>query len=159
MKKYMKKILLMLLVAFFATANANAQQSRLVVWQKNGQKVYFELGQQPRTTFKGDKIVITTSGMTTEYDRKNILRYTYEGISQEIESMSKDDFGIMQKDDLITIKGAKAYDALRLYDANGILLESKKADGSVPVTFSLAGRAAGVYIINIGNQSFKFMKQ
>ena len=100
----MKKIFLLATLALCMASSAHAQQSRLVVWQKSGQKVYFEMDKQPRTTFKGDKIVITTNDMSTEFDRKNILRYTYEGITQEKESMSKDDFGIMQKDDVITVK-------------------------------------------------------
>ena len=41
-----------------------AQTQRLVVWQKDGEKVVFDLSERPKTVFEGTDIVISTSTMT-----------------------------------------------------------------------------------------------
>ena len=75
-----KKILLTNLL-LVQTIGAWAQEAtqRLVVWQKSGEKVYFDLAEEPETTFEDGKLVITTTKTTVFYQLENVLRYTYEG--------------------------------------------------------------------------------
>ena len=68
-------------------AGAWAQSAaRLVVWQKGGEKVYFQLADLPETTFEDGQLVIKCEGQAAVYYQlENILRYTYEGVYNAID--------------------------------------------------------------------------
>ena len=69
-----------LLIAFVATAaQAQGSTKRLVLWQKSGEKVYFDLNDLPETTFENGKLVIKTRNSSVQYLMENVLRYTFEG--------------------------------------------------------------------------------
>ena len=57
------KLTLTLLLLFCAglTMQAQTPKQQLVVWQKNGDKVRFDLAELPETTFKNGQLVVTTS--------------------------------------------------------------------------------------------------
>ncbi len=58
-------LLLSLLFCFAATAMwAQAATKRLVLWQKSGEKVYFDLNDMPETTFENGLFVIKTNNAT-----------------------------------------------------------------------------------------------
>ena len=75
----MKTRTLLLMLLLIATLSSLADSQRLVVWQKSGQKVYFDLTEEPETTFEDGNLVIRSSRTTVSYPLTNVLRYTYEG--------------------------------------------------------------------------------
>lgn len=133
-------------------------QLRLVVWQKNGEKVYFDLAEEPRTTFEKGLLVITTSRMRTEYQLSNILRYTHDGAATEISVPQSAGMGFTQKGDDIEIRCITANKVVQLYNPKGILLETRKTDGKNAINFSLKNLPAGTYIVKVDDQTLKFMK-
>lgn len=153
-----KLTLMVFLLGCLFSTNAMAQQT-LVVWQKNGQKVYFNLAEEPHTTFENGKLVITTSSMRTEYQLSSIIRYTYEGERTDIPSLPINGQGFTQKGDDIEIRGVQADAAVQLYSPNGILLDTCKPDEQQIVRFTLENRPAGTYIVRVGDQTIKFMKR
>ena len=157
----MNRQILTALLLFIAAASACAEdvKQRLVVWQKNGEKVYFDLTEEPRTTFNGGLLVITTNSMQTSYQLSNILRYTHEGIPAGISEVKTRDLTVSQTNDGITLKNVPNGTAIRLYDPAGRLLETKTSDGISPVSFSLTSRSAGVYLVNMNNHTFKITKR
>ena len=147
--------ILLLILATGAWAQGVTQQ--LVVWHKNGEKVRFNLTEEPRTTFEGGQLVITTSKGTTYYQLSNIQRYTFEGISSGIEAVTRDlTFG--QTADGAVLNNVEAGTVVRLYDTAGMLLEEKTSDGS-PISFSLSSRPAGVYVVSLKDKNFKISKR
>lgn len=156
MKKRFFSIVLSILC--FSSTDANAQQ-QLVVWQKNGQKVHFDLTEEPHTNFENGKLVITTSSMRTEYKLGSIIRYTYEGASTNISSSKHEGVSFAHKGDNISIRGLKNKENVYLYSPNGILLENSIANDEYSAHFSLANRPQGVYIVKFRDQSLKFFKQ
>ena len=78
----MRKILLSFMLALAALA-AQAQ-ARLVVWEKGGGKVVYQLAEQPTTTFEQGKLVLRTNTATVSYHLENVLRYTYEGVDNSL---------------------------------------------------------------------------
>lgn len=132
---------------------------RLVVWQKNGKKVFFELAEEPHTTFEQGKLVIMTNSVRTEYSIKDVLRYTFDGADTSISTPDPTDTGFTQKGDDIYVHGIQAGTAVQLYNLSGILLENRRADGQSSIHFSLTSHPAGTYIVKVGSQSLKFMKR
>ena len=147
----------LMLTAVVALAQTSGQ--RLVVWQKDGQKVYFDLSEEPKTTFSNGMLIITTKTMQTSYHLNTILRYTHEGVSSSVGEMSTHDLTVKQTDEGITLKNVSKNTVVRMYDTAGRLLESKTSDGSSTIAFSLTGRPAGVYLVNLNDQTFKITKR
>lgn len=76
----MRKRLLFTLLLLAMTIGIWADtQQRLIVWMKNGDKVYFNLVEEPETTFENGLLIIKTTRSTVSYQLENVLRYTYDG--------------------------------------------------------------------------------
>ena len=138
-----RKLLTILLMSAFAIAVwAQDHTQRLVVWQKSGEKVYFDLAEEPKTTFSNGLLIIKTKTMETSYQLSNILRYTYEGFATGISEVKNHNLTVAQSNDGMTLSNVPAGMLLRLFDAAGRPLDSQTSNGETPVTFSLTGRPA-----------------
>lgn len=60
----LKTKLLFLFMLFIASPVLADTQQRLIVWMKNGDKVYFDLTEEPETTFGDGLLTIATSRTT-----------------------------------------------------------------------------------------------
>lgn len=157
----MRKLItsLLLVAACMFSTEVWAQSQRLVVWQKSGQKVYYELADEPHTTFDNGMLVISSNRIRHEYKLSDILRYTYDGEFNDIETPVGDGMGYRQSGDDLDIFGLEKGSLVQLYNMGGILLDSQKADGTNILHFSLSNRPAGTYLVKIGDQTLKFMKR
>lgn len=157
-----KKLTLMALLLVFATATwAQTATQRLVVWQKSGEKVYFDLNEEPETTFEDGLLIIkTANGSSVEFHLENIVRYTYEGAHTSIDLMPAErSVSISNEGDAVVLKNLRDGQTVSLYATNGTLLEQRKAIGGVTLTISVSNRPAGVYIVKAGSETIKLMKQ
>lgn len=151
--------LMLFLIAMLMPQDVLADNQTLVLWLKNGQKVYYELSEEPHTTFENGMLVIATNTVRVEYQRSKVLRYTYEGDRTDIESTSFNGFGFKQNGDDIYVYGLEQGTAAKLYNINGVLLETQKTNSLNKLHFSLHNLPSGTYIINVGDQNLKFMKR
>jgi len=149
-------LLLMMVVGLWAQ---NTTQ-RLVVWQKSGEKVYFDLKETPETTFEDGLLVIRSSKTTVSYQLENILRYTYEGVNpSSIDLLPSEREVIVAKDgDGVTFRNLRDGSTVSVYSANGMLVEQRTATAGQPFTISIAQRPAGVYVVKAGKETIKLMK-
>lgn len=137
-----------------------AQSQRLIVWMKSGEKVYYDLEEEPKTTFEGAEIVITTNTLQVYYPLSEILRYTYELNSSGIDNINKaKHIVISQKGGNMVIKNLRADTLIRIYATDGKLLKSMTADGSQNITIPLVSYPDGVYIVKVDNVVYKLMKR
>lgn len=156
-----KRLFTMCLVLVSTIVGAWAQdeaKQQLVVWQRDGQKVRFDLSEEPRTTFSKGQMIIKTNRDSVSYQLSDVLRYTYEGPYTEISAAPTHDLTFSQTAEGTELRNVASGTVVRLYNTAGVLLESKTSDGS-PVRFSLSSRPAGVYIINLDDRSFKISKR
>ena len=135
--------------------------SRLVVWLKSGEKVGYELSDQPITTFSGSKLVIQTNKVTIPYERRDVLRYTYEYIEATgIDLLPGERRVVINREgDEIIFRGLQAGSIASVYAVNGRLVEQRKASDDLPLTISLKNRPNGVYIVKAGTEIIKVMKR
>ena len=133
---------------------------RLVVWQKSGEKTYFELNEMPETTFEDGMLVIRSSKTTAYYQMVNILRYTYEGVGTSITDLQPSEHAvIIAKDgDGVTFRNLPGGTSVCVYATNGILVEQRTATAGQPLSISVAQRPAGVYVVKAGKETIKLMK-
>ena len=155
-----RKILTVLLLLSWLMAMADEPKSRLVVWAKDGTKTYFDLAENPKTTFKDNDLVITSESMTVNYPLEQVLRYTYELVSTGIESISLEKtVRISQRGDALTLENLKPGTAVSLYTVDGKLVMAHAAGDSRSVTISLSDRPSGVYIVKANDVTCKMLKR
>ena len=150
----------MLLLA--ATVSSLADSQRLVVWQKSGQKVYFDLNEEPETTFEDGNLVIRSSRTTVSYPLTNVLRYTYEGgtITDVGDvKMRPGEVRFLQNAEQMAFDGLQDGTILEVYTLDGVKIKTVKAQGGQRTVVSLADQAAGTYVVKAGEATYKFMKR
>ena len=159
----MRKTIITLMLALVAVG-AWAQETgtqRLVVWQKSGEKVYFELAEEPETTFEDGKLVITTTKTTVFYQLQNVLRYTYEGPMTGIDSpkLKPGEVIFRQGEDRMAFEGLPDGLKLEVYSLDGKLLNTQTAQRGQQTVVSLAVYPTGTYIVKAGDATYKFLKR
>lgn len=159
----MKQRLLILFMSLIAVASgtwADTQQ-RLIVWLKNGQKVYFDLVEEPETTFENGKLAIKTTKSTVYYQFENVLRYTYDGDITDVvgPKLRPNEIRFMQGKDQMAFDGLADGTELEIYSLDGMKLGTIQAKGGERTTVSFSNRPAGTYIVKVGEASYKFLKK
>ena len=155
-------LLLSLLFCFAATEMwAQTTTKRLVLWQKSGEKVYFDLNDMPETTFENGLFVIKTNNATFQYQMDNVLRYTFEGVGNTGISLlpSERSISMSKEGDEVTMRNLRIGTVVTIYAANGTILETKHVTDNQPLTLSVAQRPASVYIVKAGSETIKLLKQ
>lgn len=132
---------------------------RLVVWLKSGEKVYYQLTDEPKTTFTDGKLSITSSTVNVTYDLPEVIRYTYDGAVTKIDAPKTGRMGFRQNDEVMILDFIPAGTKISIYNTQGILIKSITADGSAETPLSFSAMPSGVYIINVGDHSLKFTKR
>ena len=159
----MKQRLLILFMSLIAVASgtwADTQQ-RLIVWLKNGQMVYFDLVEEPETTFENGKLAIKTTKSTVYYQLENVLRYTYDGDITDVvgPKLRPNEISFMQGKDQMAFDGLADGTELEIYSLDGMKLGTIQAKGGERTTVSFSNRPAGTYIVKVGEASYKFLKR
>lgn len=147
----------MLLLLFIGRGVTMAQ--RLIIWQKDGSKVSYNLDEQPKTTFTSEDLVITTATSTISYPLAKIQRYTYEGAQLSVRDVKSQGISISHNGDLIIVKGMTSGKNVTVYSMDGVQLLSKLSDGAEQLSLSLSSLPMGAYIIKADEITYKFMKR
>lgn len=156
----MKHLLVFVLLLLpFSMVKAEDADSRLVVWKTDGTKIVYSLSQQPKTTYTSDGIVITTSTVSVTYPLNQIVKYTYEGIANGIESVISEG-GVLVTQDGYNFRfiNLKENTLVKVYSINGSLISTHKSEEK-QITISLGDHVNGVYIIKAGDTSYKVIKR
>lgn len=154
--KTIQTITILLLTLFFSE---NVCAQRLVIWQKDGTKVSYDLDEQPKTTFTAEDLVITTATATISYPLTKIQRYTYEGGALGVQDIKADGISISHVGDNVIVKGLKNGKFVTIYSIDGTQQLAKRSDGSARMTLSLSSLPAGVYVIKADEITYKFLKR
>ncbi len=138
---------------------STVQAQTLVVWQKDGSKVYYSLDDEPKTTFTLEELVIQTSTATFSYPLQNMLRYTYESSTVGIDDMKSKGLRVTHRGNDVIVTGLPQGKSIAVYGVDGKLLLSRQSDGATRQTLSLSQFPTGVYVIKADTVNYKFMKQ
>jgi len=139
---------------------AETQKQHLVVHQKSGEKVYFDLQETPVTTFKDGQLVITTSSETIYYPLSDVSKYTYEGISEDLDNMlAPGVIEISHNNEVVMVKGLPTDALMAVYTIDGKMVASCRAVAGKTAMLVLTPFPAGIYIVNAGGTSYKIEKR
>lgn len=156
-----KLFLIMSLLATMTTVMAQEEPAQLVVWLRNGQKVYHDLADKPETRFNVGYLMLSTDKVSVTYPLTDVLRYTYEGNIPvvSVPDIKPGEMRFQQGADEMRFDGLAAGTMLHVYSSDGKLIRSQKTATGQTAVVSLKGQPAGLYIVKIGDASYKFMKR
>ena len=69
--------ILLLLLTFFVSQAAMADDLVLQVWQADGKVMNINLNEQPVTTYSDGQLIITTTKTTVTFPLEQVVKYTY----------------------------------------------------------------------------------
>ena len=142
-------------------ASADDETQRLVVWLSNGQKITHELTDEPETRFNNGMLMLSTKKVSISYPIAQVLRYTFEGKTPSVgvAAVKPGEVRFSQGTDEMRFDGLAAGTVLELYAPDGKLLRSQTAANGQPSVVSVKGQPAGLYIVKVGDASYKFLKK
>ena len=144
----MKKTLLTLLAVLLLTAaQAAAQGPTLVLHHADGKTSEVELYTMPSIQLLADKMVITVQGVSQEYAKTDVVRFTFKGIGTGISDV-RPEARYRVDEDRITFYAVSSSDRIP------VILTPSGHDA----VLSLAQLPQGVYLISLNGRTFKFIK-
>lgn len=155
----MKKKLLILLLAglLLPTAKMAAQSQTLVLWHADGTTTEVELYTLPRIQMQADKMVITSQGVSQEFAKSDVLRFTYKGVGTGISQLNPQ-MTYRVDEDRVTFYGISTTDRISVYNTGGMQIPVRlTADGNKSV-LSLSSLPSGVYLVNVNGRTLKFIR-
>ena len=158
MKKQLLTTLGLVVVATMAWS-----QDAVAVWQTNGQVVGYQFTDKPKVTYVGDCLVMSTKDNTVQYALRSLRKMAFV----DAESLSAISgprqaaggnllFSFRQGS--IAVANAEASAKVLLYDAEGKCLAEQQADADGRCVLSTESLSRGVYVIQIGQTSYKIVK-
>ena len=154
----MKKQIILMLVGLLLPATMMASQGQtLVLHHANGKTTEIELYTLPHIQMKADKMLIMSQGVTQEFAKSDVVRFTYKGIVTGINNV-KPETRYRVDEDRVTFYGISVTDRISVYNAGGVQIPvSLTADGKDAV-LSLNQLPSGVYLVNINGRTLKFIR-
>lgn len=170
MKSHIKSLLLLLLTAFSLSSAAANTGLALVIYEKGNATPVFEcwLTDKPTVTFNNGKLTATAPSGTYTLEFTNVARMEFEekeeiitDVEEELaEELSPATLRLQFLDSQTAlIEGIHDGDTARLYAIDGRVVPAEMERSGSRLTIYLGNLPQGVYIIRIGNQSFKIYKK
>lgn len=145
-----------LLIALLFSNAVHAQ--KLVLWHSNGSITEIELFTQPLVQFAGDKVLVTSPVINLEYDKKDVVRFTYRDIDTGISTPSKETV-IEQKDGQIVLRNVSSVDKVAVYKADGVKVPVQLSFSGGNAVLPLSQIPSGVYLFSVNGRTSKFTKK
>ena len=158
-----RKILsvILLLLSTVAAGAAEQSETQLVVLTKDGQKIAFALSELPKVTFTQTELCIKVSDYEYVYPLSDMVRFTYEGVKipSGITDIDTGEKVFSLTGDALVFSSLPEDSELRIYSVSGMLVFNKKVEQAGEYSFSLAGLAAGTYVVNVNGSTYKILKR
>ena len=148
------------LLTFIATSlvSLTIQAQTLVLHHANGKTTDVELYTQPQVKFVGDKVLITSTVLDMEYDKQDVLSFTYKGTSLGI-SNPQEKTKVSQENGQLVFHGIKSTDKISVHTVKGIRVPVRLQHSGSSATLPLSAIPSGVYLLTINGRTSKFTKR
>lgn len=145
-------------ILLFALFSSRMSAQSLVLWHSDGSKTEIELFNQPLVQFVGDRVLVTSPVINLEYNKNDVVRFTYKDIDTKISTLEarKD---IEQKDGQIIFHNVSSADKVAVYKADGVRVPVHLSFQGGNAVLSLSSLPSGVYLLNVNGRTSKFMKK
>ena len=148
------------LLTFIATClvSLTIQAQTLVLHHANGKTTDVELYTQPQVKFVGDKVLITSTVLDMEYDKQDVLSFTYKGGTLGI-SNPTEKAKVSQENGQLVFQGVKSSDKITVHTVKGIRVPVRLQHSGSSATLPLAAIPSGAYLLTVNGRTSKFTKR
>lgn len=153
------KQLLLLLAVLFAASSAKADDWVLQVLLSDGQVVFINLNEEPRTTYQNGNLVITTKNNSITYPLEKVKRFTYVSSNDVIDAIKAVDATFSNDGETITFTSLKPHTKIYLYNVAGQLLKTLDSGDSNKIVISASQYPSGVYVVKVNGGTYKISKR
>lgn len=138
---------------------ANAEITHVTVELKEGGKYSFLLAEKPVITFKGADLVVNDNAATS-YALSDVKNYHFtESDETKVEAVANAEIRIVNlNEQTIEVQNSEASVKVNLIAANSAVLSTTTTDANGKATINLP-QTKGVYIVTVGNKSFKVIRK
>ena len=151
----MKKIIGTCLL--LTTLYSHAGTKYMTVEQKTGEKFSFLLANKPIVTYENDELVVNGSGSSFVIDDLKNFYFTDEDHTG-VANQTTDVLSVVKTDEnTIRVENAAAGVAVKLVSASGSVVATGTTDQNGAASLSFPSQT-GVYVLTIGNNSFKVVR-
>lgn len=152
----MKKLILALLVACTTTVAMAQDTYRYLTLATSSAEQSIELATLQKIVFDtaGQKVVVTTSEGVVEFPLPEMQKMFFSATPTAIEALPMQDITLRVTGSTLHANGKGL---LHLYNAAGTLLHMAHIEGDTRI--SLEHLPTGLYIINLGQQTIKYIKR
>lgn len=155
----MKFKLLLMLSLFIGCATSLLAQTALIVHLKSGEVVYYSFSEQPKVTYSGTDLLLTTTKTKVEYPLANLQKFTFGDMANGIGDVLINKAEMKLENGAIVVTNAKPSSVVSIYNASGMLAKSHVVDENGNAYISSSNLKEGIYIIKSDNVTFKFIKK
>ena len=149
---------IVLLLTLFCSSSALHAQ-KLILWHSDNSTTEVDLLNQPLVQFAGDKVLITSTIINLEYDKTDVIRFTYSGTKEDRIIAPNADAGVEQKDGQIVFHNVSSADKVAIYRADGIRVPVQLSFSGSSATLPLSQLPSGVYLFSVNGRTSKFTKK
>ena len=148
------------LLTFIATCliSMTMQAQTLVLHHANGKTTDVALYTQPQIKFVGDKVLITSTVLDMEYDKQDVLSFTYKGSTLSI-SNPQEKAKVSQETGQLVFHGIKSTDKISVHTVKGIRVPVRLQHSGSSATLPLAAIPSGAYLLTVNGRTSKFTKR
>ena len=157
MLNYQKCLLLSLLMLFFV-AHANAADTSIVIYAKDGTRSVYSLNEHPKVFFDSDHVLLKTDDTQIMYPISQMLKIVFEDPTS-LNDLSKSQIGYTLRDNQIIIEGLSVGNKVMIYNTAGLLCASFIAGSDGCLDISLDSLPTNIYIVKAGDTTIKFQKK
>lgn len=137
-------------------SNEEEPVMHLVLWQKDGAQVFFNLAKNPTISYEGEKVIIESSRVV-EYDFQSIKKMTYvEKVPDGIKEITiNDEMPFINDGGVITFLSADKDLNVSVYLINGMLIKQFVVNKNEPCAISLNSSLGNIYLVNVNGVTYK----
>lgn len=124
--------------------------------------IYFELGKSPILTFSSDSVFVSIENTQVAYS--DVVRFTFVG--EKSTTLTIDDMASFRKPvfrfqdaQTIVINHADSGHTARMFGLNGVSVPVRSEILGDRIIIHLNGLPAGIYIVQVGETSFKVVRR
>jgi hypothetical protein len=160
---FMRAKLLFIIIMLFLASAATAKDEgvSLVLLHRNGGTAYFNLDEQPVTTFTKEYLEVTTQRNEFSFPLSGVSEayFDYDISTSIIDCTTRAGIMVNQKGNNIIVNGLTDGYTVAIYSIEGKMMLSGIATGVAPVMVSLDGLPNGVYVVKADYVTFKTLKR
>lgn len=144
--------------AYSIEQNPDESSLSLVVWQKDGSKVVFNLADAPKITYEEEKVIIQSSSIV-EYDFQSIQKMTYDSNNVvKIENLDrKKEKPFTSNGETITFLSSENDLRVQVVSLNGTIIHNFSVKRGSSSSISLRSFSTNVYMIIVNGVTYKIM--